>query len=75
MKIGERYPLVNATFAPIYNTPAIAQVIGNSSYKAPVPSIQYEDLGLNLKATPVIHADRDVTLNLELTSARWERRP
>ena len=66
MKIGERYPLVNATFAPIYNTPAIAQVIGNSSYKAPVPSIQYEDLGLNLKATPVIHADRDVTLKLEL---------
>ncbi len=66
LKIGERYPLVNATFSPIYNTPAIAQVIGNSSYIAPFPSFYFEDLGLILKATPLIHGDRDVTLNLEL---------
>src|SRR5208337_3656871 len=66
LHLGERYPIVNATFAPIYNTPAIAQVIGNASYKAPFPSIQYEDLGINMKATPVIHGDRDVTLKLEL---------
>jgi general secretion pathway protein D len=66
LKIGERYPLVNATFSPIYNTPAIAQVIGNASYKAPFPSFYFEDLGLVLKATPAIHAERDVTLKLEL---------
>ncbi len=66
LKIGERYPLVNATFSPIYNTPAIAQVIGNASYRAPFPSFYFEDLGLVLKATPLIHAERDVTLNLEL---------
>ena len=66
LKIGERYPLVNATFSPIYNSPAIAQVIGNSSYKAPFPSFYFEDLGLVLKATPAIHAERDVTLKLEL---------
>ena len=66
LKIGERYPLVNATFSPIYNTPAIAQVIGNSSYIAPFPSFYFEDLGLILKATPLIHGDRDITLNLEL---------
>ncbi len=66
LKIGERYPLVNATFSPIYNTPAIAQVIGNASYQAPFPSFYFEDLGLILKATPLIHGDRDVTLNLEL---------
>jgi len=66
LKIGERYPIVNATFAPIYNTPAIAQVIGNASYRAPFPSFNFEDLGLVLKATPSIHADRDVTLKLEL---------
>ena len=66
LKIGERYPLVNATFSPIYNSPQIAQVIGNASYVAPFPSFYYEDLGLILKATPSIHAGGDVTLKLEL---------
>ncbi len=65
-KVGERYPIVNATFAPIYNSPAISQVIGNQSFIAPFPSFNFEDLGLNLKATPIIHADRDVTLKIEL---------
>ena len=66
LHIGERYPIVNATYAPIYNSTSIAQVIGNNSYIAPFPSIQYEDLGINMKATPSIHGDRDVTLKLEL---------
>ena len=66
LKIGERYPIVNATFAPIYNTASIAQVIGNQSYKAPFPSFNFEDLGVNMKATPVIHSDKEVTLKLEL---------
>ncbi|MFI5117343.1 MAG: hypothetical protein ACHP8B_11680 [Terriglobales bacterium] len=65
-KVGERYPIVNATFAPIYNSSAISKVLGNQSYIAPFPSFNFEDLGINLKATPIIHADRDVTLKLEL---------
>ncbi len=65
-KVGERYPIVNATFAPIFNSPAISSAIGNQSFIAPFPSFNFEDLGLNLKATPIIHADRDVTLKLEL---------
>ena len=64
--LGERYPIVNATFSPIYNTQAIASVIGNGSYIAPVPSVSYEDLGLKLKATPTIHPDSSVTMKLEL---------
>ena len=64
--LGERYPIVNATFAPIYNTSAIASVIGNGSYIAPVPSVNYEDIGLKLKATPTIHPDLSVTLKLEV---------
>lgn len=63
-KIGTRYPIVNATFSPIYNTPQISQVLKNQSYIAPVPSFTYEDLGLSLKATPQIR-DSDVLLNLE----------
>src|SRR5207244_3761779 len=65
-KLGERYPIINATFAPIYNTAAIAKVIGNQSYIASFPSFNFEDLGLNLKATPYIHGNNDVTLKLEL---------
>jgi general secretion pathway protein D len=65
-KIGERYPIINATFAPIYNTSAIASVIGNGSYVAPFPSFNFEDLGFNLKATPFVHGETDLTLKLEL---------
>lgn len=63
-KVGTRYPIVNATFAPIYNTPQISQVLQNQSYTAPVPSFTYEDLGLTLKATPEIRTS-EVTLKLE----------
>jgi tetratricopeptide (TPR) repeat protein len=66
MKIGERYPIINATFAPIYNSPAISKVIGNSSYIAPIPSFNFEDLGLVLKVTPLIHSSEDVSMKLEL---------
>ena len=66
LKVGERYPLVNATFAPIYNSSAISQALGNQSYIAPFPSFNYEDLGLNLKATPIIHSNTDVSLKIEL---------
>lgn len=64
--VGERYPILNASYAPIYNSPQISQVLGNQSYVAPFPSVSYEDLGLNLKATTAIHGDQDVSVKLEL---------
>ena len=64
--LGERYPILNASYAPIFNSPQIAQVLGNQSYVPPVPSVSYEDLGLNLKAKPTVHGDGTVTLQLEL---------
>jgi len=66
LKIGERYPIVNATFAPIYNSSAISSVIGNQTYIAPFPSFNFEDLGLNLKVTPLIRSNEDVSMKLEL---------
>jgi type II secretory pathway component GspD/PulD (secretin) len=66
VKIGERYPILNSTFSPIFNTASIASVIGNGSYIAPFPSFNYEDLGLVVKATPSIQQNRDVRLNLEM---------
>ncbi len=64
--IGTRYPILNATYAPIFNSPQISQVLGNQSYIPPFPSVSYEDLGLNVKAKPVIHGDGSVSMDLEL---------
>jgi general secretion pathway protein D len=64
--LGERYPIMNATYAPIANSPQISAVLGNQSYVPPFPSVSYEDLGLTLKAKPVIHGSGDVTIALEM---------
>lgn len=64
--LGERYPILNGTYAPIYNSSAISAVLGNQSYVAPFPSVSYEDLGLSLKAKPAVHGNGDVSLTLEL---------
>lgn len=66
LHIGSRYPILNATFAPIFNTAAISQVLQNNSFQAPFPSFNFEDLGLSLKAKPAISGNSDVGLNLEM---------
>jgi len=66
MNLGSRYPIINASFAPIFNTGAISQAIQNNSFIAPVPSFTYEDIGINLKVKPVVHGETDVSLNVEL---------
>ncbi len=35
--LGERYPILNASYAPIYNSPQISQVLGNQSLCSAVP--------------------------------------
>ena len=64
--LGSKYPILNASYAPIYNSPAISAVLGNQSYVPPFPSVSYEDLGLNMKAKPTVHGDGSVSLQLEL---------
>jgi tetratricopeptide (TPR) repeat protein len=64
-KVGTRYPIVNATFAPIFNSSQINKVLANQTYIPPLPSVSYEDLGIILKATPQIRQD-DVRLDFEL---------
>jgi len=65
-KLGERYPILNASFAPVFNNAAIASVVGNQSYTAPFPSVNYEDIGLTLKAKPTVHHNSDVGLEVEI---------
>jgi general secretion pathway protein D len=64
--LGSRYPILNASYAPIYNSPQISQVLGNQSYVPPFPSVSYEDLGLNVKAKPTVHGDGAIGLQLEM---------
>jgi len=64
--LGQRYPILNASYAPIYNSPQISQVLGNQSYIPPIPSVSYEDLGVNLKTKPTVHGDGTVSMQLEL---------
>jgi hypothetical protein len=65
-RMGSRFPILNASFAPIFNTPAISQVLQNNSFQAAFPSFNYEDLGLTIKAKPSVSARNDVSLQLEL---------
>ncbi len=65
-KIGSRYPILNASFAPVFNTPAISSVLQNNSFQAPFPSFSYEDLGLVIKAKPAVNNNLDVGLALEI---------
>ncbi|HET9741882.1 MAG TPA: hypothetical protein VFQ00_03945 [Terriglobales bacterium] len=62
---GLHYPILNASFSPIFNTAAISQVLGNQSFIAPFPSFSYEDLGLTLKTTPTVHGSSAVSLKME----------
>ncbi len=64
-KIGERYPIATAQYSSGAAASG-AQAVGNGSYIQPAPSISFEDLGLNLAVTPLIHSALDVTLELEV---------
>jgi general secretion pathway protein D len=65
-RVGTKYPILNASFAPVFNTPAIASVIQNNSFQSPFPSFNYEDIGLSVKAKPRVNGNSDVSLDLEI---------
>jgi general secretion pathway protein D len=66
LRVGSRFPILNASFAPIFNTPAISSVIQNNTFQAAFPSFNYEDIGLTVKAKPVVNGDSVVGLQLEV---------
>ena len=63
--IGERYPIINASFSPIYFSSAIQQQSQAGTLINPFPSFMFEDLGVKLRVTARIHAEGDVTLRIE----------
>ncbi len=66
MRLGSRYPILNASFAPLFNSSAISQVVQNGSFAQPFPSFSYEDLGITLKATPQVFGDGSVAMKIEM---------
>ncbi len=65
-RVGTRVPILNASFAPIFNTPAISAVIQNNTFQGAFPSFNYEDVGLFIKAKPLVNGNSDVSLQLEV---------
>jgi general secretion pathway protein D len=78
-RIGQRYPITTATYstASAAQTSALAGVsvngvpaasLLNAAVGSPItiPQIQYEDLGLTLKATPFVLPSGDIKMHLDL---------
>jgi len=66
MRIGSRIPILNTSFAPIFNSAQVSQVLANQTFIPPFPSFNYEDIGITVKATPLSISPDDVSLKLEL---------
>jgi len=69
---GSRYPITTSTFssgvsssnASVNNL--ISQYLGSSAKIVTIPQIQFEDLGITLKATPHVLRGGDITVHIEL---------
>ena len=81
INVGEKYPIETSSYSGLTGTgtsiPGISSAglsselaaLGLSSSAAiqqPIPQVQYQDIGLNLKVTPHILRAQDVTLELDL---------
>ena len=66
-KIGERFPIETSQFssAALPNIPGISSAATAAASQV-IPQVQYEDIGLTLKATPKIMRSNDVALKIEL---------
>ena len=69
LTIGQRIPILNASFSPISLSPAISKVIANGSFLQPFPSFSYQDVGFNAKITPHLNQAGGIGLQLDLTSS------
>ncbi len=61
---GMRYPIVTTQFSPLLNSSLLGQL--GQNFTPPFPGVQYEDLGVTLKVTPSIQADKSMVLKFEL---------
>jgi general secretion pathway protein D len=80
-RVGTKYPIVTASFSAGGISPSLLAGVSSTQLAAlgltsataaaaaaqvSIPQIQYEDLGLTLKATPTVLRTGDIYLNLDL---------
>jgi hypothetical protein len=69
-KIGERYPIETSSYSSVAlpSTAAISSTTAAAIASATqtIPQVQYEDIGLTLKARPKIMRSNDVALTIDL---------
>lgn len=69
LKIGERYPIETSSYSSValpVSIPGVSSSALNQAANETIPQVQYEDIGLTLKATPKVLRSGDVTINLDL---------
>jgi Flp pilus assembly secretin CpaC len=79
LKVGEKYPIQTSSFsslsASLPNIPGLTGAGASSSLSSllsaasavpNVPQVEYQDLGLNLKATPRVMRNDEVSLTIDL---------
>ena len=65
-KAGMRYPIETSSYSSVALPAALSALTGSSTAAQTIPQIQYEDLGLTLKATPRVMRSEDVAITLEM---------
>jgi Flp pilus assembly secretin CpaC len=80
MRLGERYPIMTSSYSGVLastasipgltsvgNSSALSSLLASASSAVPsVPMVEYQDLGLTLKATPKVLRNGEVALTLDL---------
>ena len=66
LNIGERFPIINARFSPVFSNQRIEDETRAGTLRQAFPSFTFEDLGLNLTATPHVHYANEVSVEIEI---------
>ena len=79
LRMGTRYPIQTSSFSSLsasgVNIPgltgagsssALSALLSSQSAVPPVPQVEYQDLGMTLKATPKVMRSGDVALTIEM---------
>ena len=67
LHVGDRYPILTSSYSGGTSTTATGAngTTSNGSTYVPPPAFSFEDLGLTMKITPMVHGVEDVSLDID----------